>query len=308
METQEIIAALEYYTGTFPRKAVAAAIEHKDQIVPELLQALESTRDDISSVLDDEGYQLHTYALYLLAQFRDKRAYPTVVSLVSRPGEVPFDLFGDVITEGLGRILASLSCGDTTLIEQLIENPDLNEYVRCAALEALLVLLACGEKGRDEVVDYFKDLIHSKLEREYSYVWTRLVTLSYDLHPKELYEEIKRLYAEDMVDSFSVGLADIEEALKRPIEETVTLLNRDDRFSLIEDTIGCMEWWASFHPDKKKPRVKLTDKQVRKLLKSTPAFGRDDTGDSDTVRSTKTGRNQPCPCGSGKKYKHCCGR
>src|SRR5262249_56131416 len=21
---------------------------------------------------------------------------------------------------------------------------------------------------------------------------------------------------------------------------------------------------------------------------------------------TKTGRNDPCPCGSGKKYKHCC--
>jgi len=27
------------------------------------------------------------------------------------------------------------------------------------------------------------------------------------------------------------------------------------------------------------------------------------------VRSSpKTGRNDPCPCGSGKKYKHCCGR
>ena len=22
----------------------------------------------------------------------------------------------------------------------------------------------------------------------------------------------------------------------------------------------------------------------------------------------KVGRNEPCPCGSGKKYKHCCGR
>jgi preprotein translocase subunit SecA len=22
----------------------------------------------------------------------------------------------------------------------------------------------------------------------------------------------------------------------------------------------------------------------------------------------KVGRNAPCPCGSGKKYKHCCGR
>ena len=24
--------------------------------------------------------------------------------------------------------------------------------------------------------------------------------------------------------------------------------------------------------------------------------------------SAKVGRNDPCPCGSGKKYKHCCGR
>jgi preprotein translocase subunit SecA len=27
------------------------------------------------------------------------------------------------------------------------------------------------------------------------------------------------------------------------------------------------------------------------------------------VRSgPKVGRNDPCPCGSGKKYKHCCGK
>lgn len=30
---------------------------------------------------------------------------------------------------------------------------------------------------------------------------------------------------------------------------------------------------------------------------------------SGTVRKeVKIGRNDPCPCGSGKKYKHCCGR
>ena len=26
------------------------------------------------------------------------------------------------------------------------------------------------------------------------------------------------------------------------------------------------------------------------------------------VKSTKVGRNEPCPCESGKKYKKCCGR
>ncbi|OQA05872.1 MAG: preprotein translocase subunit SecA [Firmicutes bacterium ADurb.Bin373] len=25
-------------------------------------------------------------------------------------------------------------------------------------------------------------------------------------------------------------------------------------------------------------------------------------------RARKTGRNEPCPCGSGKKYKNCCGK
>jgi len=27
-----------------------------------------------------------------------------------------------------------------------------------------------------------------------------------------------------------------------------------------------------------------------------------------TIRVEKIGRNEPCPCNSGKKYKKCCGR
>jgi uncharacterized protein len=37
------------------------------------------------------------------------------------------------------------------------------------------------------------------------------------------------------------------------------------------------------------------------------AYGQD-TGTIEPRRSTpKIGRNEPCPCGSGKKYKKCCG-
>ena len=28
----------------------------------------------------------------------------------------------------------------------------------------------------------------------------------------------------------------------------------------------------------------------------------------EKIKGAKIGRNDPCPCGSGKKYKHCCGR
>jgi uncharacterized protein YecA (UPF0149 family) len=32
--------------------------------------------------------------------------------------------------------------------------------------------------------------------------------------------------------------------------------------------------------------------------------------DGDTIRNAETpiGRNDPCPCGSGKKHKKCCGK
>ena len=45
----------------------------------------------------------------------------------------------------------------------------------------------------------------------------------------------------------------------------------------------------------------LTEERRKELYKEQKASG--------TVRKgKKIGRNDPCPCGSGKKYKHCCGR
>ena len=45
----------------------------------------------------------------------------------------------------------------------------------------------------------------------------------------------------------------------------------------------------------------LTEEKRKDLYKLQKASG--------TVRKPhKIGRNDPCPCGSGKKYKHCCGR
>jgi preprotein translocase subunit SecA len=38
-------------------------------------------------------------------------------------------------------------------------------------------------------------------------------------------------------------------------------------------------------------------------------FWRDPQGrhGEEPLRSKKVGRNEPCPCGSGRKYKKCCG-
>ena len=53
------------------------------------------------------------------------------------------------------------------------------------------------------------------------------------------------------------------------------------------------------------PRIRIERERVAKPM---------DTGGDGTLKAQpkradkKVGRNDPCPCGSGKKYKHCCGR
>ena len=47
-----------------------------------------------------------------------------------------------------------------------------------------------------------------------------------------------------------------------------------------------------------------------KVAKESAATGADDGSLKKTPKRAmkKPGRNDPCPCGSGKKYKKCCGR
>ncbi len=312
VETKEIVEKLERYTGVFPREAVQAAIENRESVIPELLRALEAADGDVSVVLDEGDYHLHVYALFLLAQFREKRAYPLVVSLVSRPGDVPFDLFGDAITEDLPSILASLSCGEIAPLKRIIENPGVNEYARAAALEALVTLVVCGAKERAEIIGYFKDLLGGGLEREHTFAWDALVTCCGYLHPEETYQEIRRAYAEGLVDPSYVGLEDVERAMKRNKDRSVDFLKSTGRFGLIEDTIASMEWWACFRSDSEKKRSApdLTDEQLREILSDVQARREDaleGAGAPRGVKGRKVGRNERCPCGSGKKYKRCCG-
>jgi preprotein translocase subunit SecA len=54
-----------------------------------------------------------------------------------------------------------------------------------------------------------------------------------------------------------------------------------------------------------KPRIRIEREQVAKPMDT----GGDGSLKSKGVKSDKkVGRNDPCPCGSGKKYKHCCGK
>jgi hypothetical protein len=98
MDLKEILSHLERNEGYFPRAAVQEAIDHRDEIVPVLLGILEDVARDPERFAFDRDRFIHIYAMYLLAQFRETRAYPLLVQIFSAPGEIPFYLAGDLVT------------------------------------------------------------------------------------------------------------------------------------------------------------------------------------------------------------------
>ena len=56
-------------------------------------------------------------------------------------------------------------------------------------------------------------------------------------------------------------------------------------------------------------RAQIKDNLEREqVAKPTGTNASEDAPKHRQAVSKKVGRNEPCPCGSGKKYKNCCGK
>jgi len=108
MLTAEILHHFERVSGKFPRAAIEAAVARREEITPLLLHVLEDTILRADEISYEDDYMAHLYAIFLLAQFRETRAYPLVVRFALLPGDLPDSLSGDFITHDLGRVLASV--------------------------------------------------------------------------------------------------------------------------------------------------------------------------------------------------------
>lgn len=115
-------------------------------------------------------------------------------------------------------------------------------------------------------------------------------------------KELAEKYGQDVMTM--VGFLDgINESLKEenPIED----LSEDTQVNLVFDKallyknmVAAKADWLYELPQWKEI---FSEEELKALYK--------EQRDSGTVRKAKKiGRNDPCPCGSGKKYKKCCGR
>jgi hypothetical protein len=291
---------LEFTTQPFPREAVLSAVARREDSTPHLLRALEWAEAHPDEANNSRPpYMLHLFALYLLAQFREVQALPLVLRLFRNPEYE--SLTGDVATESLSSILASVCGGDATEIQALIEDRTADEWVRAAGVKALGALINTEAISRKEASTYFTKLFHRGIERKPNHAWDCLISVCTDFRMIEHLDSIRGLYHQGLADPFFERLQRVESEIAKPARDHIA--HRRSEYALIDDTVAKMSHWHCFKPGSQADDGP-DDLEVQDLPKAYAGFGA-----KPIVRDQpKIGRNDLCPCGSGKKYKKCCGR
>jgi hypothetical protein len=76
-------------------EAVEEAIRRREEITPHLLHALQDAVERPMDSKDEETSFLPLYAMFMLAQFRDRSAYPLITEMCKLPRETLDVLIGD---------------------------------------------------------------------------------------------------------------------------------------------------------------------------------------------------------------------
>jgi len=128
----------------------------------------------------------------------------------------------------------------------------------------------------------------------------------------ERFREIERVVLLKTVDSKWIDHIDAMDQLRQGIslramgnEDPVRAYTKEG-FEMFEGLI------SSIKEDTVKILLRIQEKETikRKSVAKVTGTNKDDVESKQqtVVKGEKVGRNDPCPCGSGKKYKKCCGR
>ena len=289
-----------------------------DAAVPELLKiaayALDTIRpDDPEAPSWSESYYFH-HALYLLRELDAPEALDVYRRLLRLDSATTEFWFGDMLFEEVPELLAH--AGRTRLPEllALLDDPEVRLQHRLVAAEAILRLARTEPELRPAISAFLQGHLRHLITNAdqaarlfppdtgtfaYSlddYLGLLLADIQ-DAGLRELEPELRELHGLGLVDeSIAGGADDINFDDKQPLRLS------PDVFALYETLRDDPDNYSPFHPDAAAIAARRAAQEAKydrlrrdALLRQLPAA------------APKIGRNDPCFCGSGKKYKKCHG-
>ncbi|MGQ0683718.1 DUF1186 domain-containing protein [Bradyrhizobium sp.] len=268
-----------------PIAAILAATDDRTNMAPLLAEAL--ARHEARDQVEEDGLFI---AFHLLGQWREKSAYRDVARFLRRPEAD--EILGDATTATCHRVMANVFDGDPNPIYEIIRDADADEFVRSRMFDALAMLVLQGELERTEVASFLRAAYGELQPQGEGPVWFGWQTAIAMLALEELEPLVREAFKHGFIDEMVATPADFENDLRRaqagePVEEW-----QREEYSPFGDVIDELSDWTYFSNEN------APDRDDGWLPPSAAMPARNPFRD--------VGRNDPCPCGSGKKFKKCC--
>ena len=294
MDIARIVHEMTFYEG-LPVEAIRAADANRQAVLPVFMAEIERY---LAANADDRTKPNPLFFIFhLLGAWREKSTYRPLTRLLGCPSDQIDGVLGDAITSTSHLVMAAVFDGDPQPLYDVILDPAGDEYIRARMCEALAMVTLRGEMPREEVMRFLFSC-YSDLKPEHDcFVWNGWQSAIAMLGLGELKSLVERAFERGSIDRSWLAFEHFVQDLKHAIEHRGALPYSEDReYTLFGDTIEELSRWYGFSPkyeEDKKRRVRTAAKQELQMVAAVSPF-------------KGVGRNDPCPCGSGKKFKKCC--
>ena len=189
--------------------------------------------------------------------------------------------------------MAAVFDGDPEPLYEIIRDPEADEYVRAKMLQTIAMLTRRGELPRDATAAFLRDCFSQLEPRKDCFVWSGWIDAVAWLGLIELKPLAQQAFQRKSIDPEWLTLKDFEEDLQYSVDHPdAEPLHPDGELTLFGETVAELSKWVDLKPQTQN--------------KDTPEWEPDFLGMPVRDPLRKVGRNDPCPCGSGKKFKKCC--
>ncbi len=279
--------------------------------------------------LDDRN-DMPIHALYFLGALKSYQSLPIVLDVMRQDDEYSDFWFGDFKNKFLYPTLYYLGENQLNKLLTFAKEPNRNIYFISDISNVVSQIALHQRERRAEIIAFYKDLLafFIKNVNNENHIDSSLIGFIVgdlvDIRATELLEEIKLIFSLEIIDDNSNGnYEEVYKEITKPYHESE--LNPlplniyefyDCSYEKRKVPIPAEEramYDAILNPSD--PYDKFMQKVSLDLIAQTLSDGERDYDDEYYVPQApvkrlvpKVGRNEKCPCGSGSKYKNCCGK
>ena len=259
-------------------------------------------------------HEFLTHALFLIAELQSPGSLPVVLDMLRQDEDYLEYWFGDVLSEIVEECIISVGLHQTDKLLSFLKEADKYTYARSIVSAAAAQIALHYPERRQEIVQWFKNIFEFFILKkdDERIIDTDLIGLMVweclDIEAKELMPVIEMLFEENLV---GTGICGDWEDVKESFKDSHTD-KKKERKTIYEKYNYILDHWSYYSAKKDlEPEEEFDSEELQAdddiiFTSSNPDYSVKET--TKIGAQPKVGRNEPCICGSGKKFKKCCGK